>query len=62
MYLDLSLKEVIELVKGDSAIAVVVDLSKFLTEALIQLIPFSLLLYLRFRSLDVRESVLEHGI
>lgn len=60
-YPDLILKEGVELLEGDHAIAIDVDLVEFKPESLLMLLSLPLLLYLPLGSIDVRESVLKYG-
>ena len=60
-YPDLILKEGVELLEGDFAVAVEVDLIEFKPESLLMLLTLPLLLYLPLGSINVRESVLKYG-
>lgn len=60
-YPDLLLKEGVELLERDLAVAIDVDLVKFKPESLLMLLTLPLLLYLPLSSVDVRESVLKYG-
>jgi hypothetical protein len=53
------LEEGIKLLEGDLAIAVHINLSKFLAQIVSQLVPFPLLFNLSLRGVYIRESVLE---
>ena len=60
-YPDLILKEGVELLEGDLAVAVDVDLIEFKPESLLMLLTLPLLLYLPLGCINVRESVLKYG-
>lgn len=60
-YPDLILEEGVELLEGDLAVTVDVDLVEFKPESLLMLLSLPLLLYLPLGSINIRESVLKYG-
>ena len=60
-YPDLILEEGVELLVGNLAVVVDVNLIELKPESLLMLLTLPLLLYLPFGSIDVSESVLKYG-
>ena len=60
-YPDLLLEKGVELLEGDLAVAIDVNLGEFKPQALLMLLSLPLLLYLTLSCINVRESILKYG-